>query len=47
MGLWGTLLNALQFAPLVLEVTRAVGGKQAPPDDEASPRELHALRQES
>jgi len=31
----------------VLEVTRAVGGKQAPPDDEASPRELHALRQES
>lgn len=30
MGFWGTLFNALQYAPLVLEVTKAMQGK---PDD--------------
>jgi hypothetical protein len=47
MAIWGTLLNALQYAPLVLEVTRALGGKQPEAHHEApdaSQHELDALR---
>lgn len=48
MGFLSKLFGVLQYAPLVIEVTRSLSGKQGAPDEqEASQHDLDALRRES